>query len=142
MYACFKGIPKRVRQEAFDLLSKSLTRTTVKVLDKEVESRPHFVVRERECCPWGAINFVYGGTGLWGFPAEENCSLEERSEAVVMMPYPSPEWEVQYLGSQDIFASGRELRRFMRDFDLGRLDTLAQLATAMGVEYHQEEDHV
>lgn len=140
MYRVFESIPQEVRQQAFDEYVKSRRkmnyednlRRTALGLPPTKENRTRSWSGSYEhggmCCPLGAV-CVELGLGRVVSPVE--VRVPNGGAAVRKL-----------LAHADILVDPTDAQEFISDNDHECFDTFQKLAKAMGVEYHQEEDHV
>lgn len=134
MYACFKKIPRRFRQEAFDAIvakgkfpygiyARTYCRTYASVGDGPVV-----------CCPLGMVNkviiekFDYRGDGVYADWFESNFSLPSTSNETFLL---------DRILSVDV--NEVDIERFMERVDNKGFPTLTSLARAMGVTYDEKQ---
>jgi hypothetical protein len=131
MYACFKHVPKKARQEAFDFLAKNgygERPPNIRVLTQN--SMNEYV----PCCPLGAINKALG---LGQVIIDLDCVW---APSIIYMPA-NGETEVEILTfcHSPVDMNARDAQRFIDHNDKRRFDTLEKLARAMGATYQLGE---
>lgn len=150
MYACFKGIPKKIRQQAFDLYAAAakrdgqrldLTRATLepdKYSGGNGWGANYWWMRMNityHCCPWGAVNYVL----LKQRP--NTASVAKARGYKLRLPQDGRnEGDILQLFGLNVDNTTRDaIERFIQANDNRKFMTLGQLATAMGVTYKEEQ---
>ena len=146
MYGCFKGIPKKKRQESFDFLKKKgygKYHTEGEFMSYVFIPTFPFVYggityTEVECCPLGAIVLKSGIKDNWQSP-EPKGRLYNMVELLTPL---NGRRAVLFLGCGAGYnVNENDAQRFIDDNDQGKFDTLEKLARAMGVQYKGQASH-
>lgn len=135
MYACFRHVPKKVRQEAFDFLVKNdygkvlPTSCAIGVLTQIP------ITAYVPCCPLGAINAVLGLDQV-----VVGRSVELKQSCIFMPANGEMEVSLLALCHPPIRINNRDAQRFINHNDARYFNTLAKLARAMGAKCDSLED--
>jgi hypothetical protein len=109
VYACFKKIPRDIRQQAFEVMAANTTYSGRAVVDGLTY------------CPWGVVNLVVQ-------PALVSDDM--------MLRVPGPTHETIFIRtSLEVNIFSDDISRFMDDADIGKFNTPEKLARAMGAKY-------
>lgn len=123
MYKCFESIPATVRQQAFSLIASNPSLSPKHVLWAEIAGKTH--------CPLGVVNKVLADTEE---PRRtQYCFTADQIYGPVFRIPGNGESEMEILALFGIQENPDLLDGFINDIDGGKIKTLAELATAMGV---------
>jgi hypothetical protein len=139
MYACFKPIPKDIRQQAFEIIVQS-------GYFASCYGYPYQScigkIGNRHVCPLGAVNYLFRDK----LPQKLKFSIGDSPEGqynytmavnIFMPGYGKIEQEL--LAKVGIIVSKKDADNFMIANDRHRFDTPEKLATAMGAVYQSGE---
>ena len=154
MYRVFKGIPRQVRQEAFNFLMQhnygrfgyeKATHPYHKALRHLALVKVHFDGNKHwelgaddqcwnlNCCPLGALNYVVGLRDGMEILGKTRVSLNE-----ILMPT-NAFFEEFLLHGTPYTVDTADADRFMAANDQDRFDTPEKLARAMGAKYQPQQ---
>lgn len=124
MYACFKKIPKKVRQQAYEEFVNGNPNDGRAFRGENFFSRA--VIDENIYCPIGAVNRV----------VRDNSTGEPEFVVFERLPHSSVERRIlrHTLG---VDVDLLDIQRFIEHVDEGKINTPEKLARAMGVKYNK-----
>jgi hypothetical protein len=137
MYACFRNIPKNIRQQAFAAIVNAGYFTDMQ-WDGSVSCAG--TIEGRLACPMGAVNYVLQEKLPEHIRLGEHVfSIKSKGCVInILMPgYGAVEREL--LAAAGIKVDSKEVTNFMVANDRYRFNTPEKLARAMGATYHQSE---
>lgn len=140
MYRAFKGIPKKIRQQAFEALLAGGYATpnddsvVASPLNRKVTILVHGFNQgwEFPCCPFGAVNLAYGLKA-------QSCFIKGSYFTTGGLLMPGDGWterEILSAADSSLQIDPQAVNHFMVANDRGLFDTPAKLARAMGANYH------